>query len=129
LIVVDSSAITEVLVAQSRADAVLAVLSANSELHVPAHFHSEVLSALRRYSLRGKLDDLETTNALAMLAGLRTLTYPIRELAQPIWELRFNFTTYDAAYLALARWLDAGLVTLDRALAEAAARDGRLITV
>jgi predicted nucleic acid-binding protein len=129
LIVVDSSAITEVLVARSRADAVLAVLSANTELHVPAHFHVEVLSALRRYSLRGKLNDLETTNALAMLAGLRTLTYPIRELAQPIWELRFNFTTYDAAYLALARRLDAGLVTLDGALAEAAARDGLLVSL
>jgi len=129
LIVVDSSAITEVLVAQPRADAILAALSTNSELHVPAHFHVEVLSALRRYSLHGKLNDLETTDALAMLADLRTLTYPIRELMRPIWKLRFNLTTYDAAYLALARWLDVGLVTLDAALAQAAERDGRLVRV
>jgi predicted nucleic acid-binding protein len=129
LIVADASAIAEVLLAQPRARAVRAALSTSSELHVPAHFHVEVLSALRRYSLRGKLDDLQTGDALAMLADLRTLTYPIRELTRPIWELRFNLTTYDAAYLALARWLDVGLVTLDPALAEAAARGGRLVSI
>ncbi len=129
MIVADSSAIAEVLLAQRRADAILAVLSVNSELHVPAHFHVEVLSALRRYSLRGTLNDLETAEALATLAELRALTYPIHELMPAIWALRFNLTTYDAAYLALARWLDAGLITLDAALAEAAARDGRLVSV
>jgi len=35
-------------------------------------------------------------------------------------------TAYDAAYLALARRLDIGLVTLDAGLAAAAAADGRL---
>jgi predicted nucleic acid-binding protein len=89
----------------------------------------EVLSALRRYSLRGELSDLETADALATLADLRALTYPLRELTRPIWELRFNLTTYDAAYLALARWLDVGLITLDAALAEVAARDGRFVSL
>lgn len=129
MIVADASAIAEVLLAQRRADAILAVLSTNSELHVPAHFHVEVLSALRRYSLRGRLNDLETTEALAALSELRALTYPIHELMPAIWVLRFNLTTYDAAYLALARWLDVGLVTLDATLADAAARDGRLVSV
>jgi predicted nucleic acid-binding protein len=129
LIVADSSAVTEVLLARRHADAILEVLSANSEMHVPAHFHIEVLSAVRRYSLRGKLTDLETSEALVALADLRALTYPIRELTPAIWALRFNLTTYDAAYLALARWLDAGLITLDAALADAAAHDGRLVSV
>jgi predicted nucleic acid-binding protein len=129
LIVVDASAITEVLLARSRAAAIRVALSLHSELYVPAHFHVEVLSALRRYSLRNELSDLGTAEALAKLSDLRTLTYPLRELTRPIWELRFNLTTYDAAYLALARRLDAGLITLDGALAEAAARDGRLVSV
>jgi predicted nucleic acid-binding protein len=129
LIVADSSVITELLLAQPRADAIRGALSTSSEIHVPAHFHVEVLSALRRYSLLGQLSDLETTDALANLADLRALTYPIRELIPAIWALRFNLTTYDAAYLALARWLDVGLITLDGALAEAAARDGRLVGV
>jgi predicted nucleic acid-binding protein len=129
LIVADSSAIAEVLLAQPRADAIRFALSGNTELHVPAHFHIEVLSALRRYSLHGKLSDLETTEALATLADLRALAYPIRELIPAIWPLRFNLTTYDGAYLALARWLDVGLLTLDAALADAAARDGRLVSL
>jgi predicted nucleic acid-binding protein len=129
LIVVDASAITEVLLARSRAAAIRIALSLHSELYVPAHFHVEVLSALRRYSLRNELSDLGTAEALAKLSDLRALTYPLRELTRPIWELRFNLTTYDAAYLALARRLDAGLITLDGALAEAAARDGRLVNV
>ncbi len=129
MIVVDASAITEVLLARSRATAIRVALSLHDELYVPAHFHAEVLSALRRYSLRNELSDLATAEALAKLSDLRALTYPLRELTRPIWELRFNLTTYDAAYLALARWLDVGLITLDGALAEAAARDGRLVTV
>jgi predicted nucleic acid-binding protein len=129
LIVADSSAIAEVLLAQRRAGAVLDVLSVNSELHVPAHFHAEVLSALRRYSLRGMLNEVVAIEAVEALTDLRILTYPIRDLMPAMWKLRFNLTTYDAAYLALARWLDAGLITLDAALAEAANRDGRLISV
>lgn len=129
MIVVDASAITEVLLARSRATAIRVALSVHSELHVPAHFHVEVLSALRRYSLRNELSDLGTAEALATLSDLRALTYPVRELIKPIWELRFNLTPYDAAYLALARWLDVGLVTLDGALANAAAADGRLVAV
>jgi predicted nucleic acid-binding protein len=129
LIVVDASAITEVLLARSRARAIRVALSLHSELYVPAHFHAEVLSALRRYSLRNELSDLGTAEALAKLSDLRALTYPIRELTRAIWELRFNLTTYDAAYLALARRLDSGLITLDGALADAAARDGRLVGV
>jgi predicted nucleic acid-binding protein len=129
LIVADSSAIAEVLLAQPRAETILLALSSNAELHVPAHFHLEVLSALRRYSLHGRLSDLETAEALEALADLRALAYPIRELMPGIWPLRFNLTTYDAAYLALARWLDVGLITLDAALADAAKRDGRLVAV
>jgi predicted nucleic acid-binding protein len=129
LIVVDSSAIVEMLLAQPRANAIRVALADSEELYVPAHFHVEVLSALRRYSLHGKLTDLQTADALAALDDLRALTYPLRELNRSIWQLRFNLTTYDAAYLALARWLDADLLTLDGALAEAAARDGRLVEV
>jgi predicted nucleic acid-binding protein len=36
-----------------------------------------------------------------------------------IWELRRNITAYNAAYIALAKALDAPLLTCDRALARA----------
>ena len=129
MIVVDSSAVTELLLARSRTEAIRTALRSHAEVYVPSHFHVEVLSALRRYSLQGKLSETRTAGALAGLAKFRALSHPTRELTPAIWKLRFNLTTYDAAYLALAQRLDVGLITLDTALAEAAARDGRLVGV
>src|SRR4051794_34154835 len=55
--------------------------------------------------------------ALADLAELPLNRYPLVILLPRIWELRDNFTAYDAAYLALAEAIDATLITRDRALA------------
>jgi predicted nucleic acid-binding protein len=113
VIVADASAMVEVLLAMPRAGEVRAALAEHSELHVPEHFNVEALSALRRYAIRGELIQLRAAEALAALRDLRTLAYPVIELAAEIWELRDTLTAYGAAYLALARRLDVGLVTLD----------------
>jgi predicted nucleic acid-binding protein len=96
---------------------------------VPEHFHIEVVSAVRRRLLHGDVSEVGAARALSSLAALRALSYPVRELIAPIWRLRASLSAYDAAYLALAQRLDVGLVTLDKALAEAAERDGRLVSV
>ncbi len=44
-----------------------------------------------------------------------------------VWELRDRLTTYDASYLALARWLDCKLLSVDGGLATAARAEGRLV--
>jgi predicted nucleic acid-binding protein len=129
VIVADASAIAELLVAQPRAAAVRRALSKHAEVHVPDHFHAEVLSVLRRRSLRRELSGFQEAEALAALDDLRAISYPVRELIVPIWDMRANLSVYDAAYLALAQRLDAGLITLDAGLAEAATRDGRLVSV
>jgi predicted nucleic acid-binding protein len=127
VIVADASAVVEVLLAMPRAGEVRVALAQHSELHVPEHFDVEALSGLRRYAIRGELTELRAAEALAALRDLRRLAYPVIELADEIWDLRDALTTYDAAYLALARRLDAGLVTLDGALAAAAAKERRLV--
>ncbi|KUI19803.1 hypothetical protein AU193_07870 [Mycobacterium sp. GA-1285] len=43
--------------------------------------------------------------------------WPCDVLADCIWELRENLSSYDGAYVALAENLNATLVTLDRASA------------
>jgi predicted nucleic acid-binding protein len=128
VIVADASAIAEVLLARPQAGAVRTTLEPHPELHVPEHFHVELLSVLRRYAIRRELSEHRASEALAALADLRTLTYPVIELAQEIWDLRTVLTAYDAAYLALARRLDVGLLTLDTGLAKAAAKEGRLMS-
>ncbi|HEV7162466.1 MAG TPA: type II toxin-antitoxin system VapC family toxin [Solirubrobacteraceae bacterium] len=127
MIVADASAITELLLVGPRAKSIRGALAEHAELHVPEHFHVEVLSALRRYSIRRELSELRASEALSALAELRTLSYPVIELVDAVWALHETLTAYDAAYLALAQRLDVGLITLDGGLARAAAADGRLV--
>lgn len=129
MIVSDASAIAELLLARPNVSSIRTALAAHTELHVPEHFHAEVLSVLRRHTLARRLTEVRAGRALAELAALRVITYPVVQLMLPIWRLRANLSVYDAAYLALAQRLDVGLITLDAALAEAAARDGRLVSV
>ena len=121
VIVADASAVVEVLLAMPRSGAVRAALAEHSELHAPEHLNVEVLSALRRYANRGELSEVRAAAALRALRDLRMLSYPVIELAEEIWGLRAALSACDAAYLALARRLDIGLVTLDAGLARAAA--------
>jgi predicted nucleic acid-binding protein len=126
VIVADASAVAELLLARPQAKAIRARLASHPELHVPEHFHVEVLSVLRRYSIRRELSTRRSAVALAALQDLRAVRYPVMEMADAVWELRAGLTAYDAAYLALARRLDVRLITLDKGLAAAAQSDGRL---
>lgn len=126
MIVADASAVVELLLARPQAGAIRAALAPHPELHVPEHFHVEVLSALRRYSLRRELSDRRSALAVEALTELRVIRYPVMDLADAVWDLRPVLTAYDAAYLALARWLDLEVVTLDGGLGAAARADGRL---
>jgi predicted nucleic acid-binding protein len=108
---------------------VLDLVESQAQVHVPEHFHVEVLSALRRYSLTGELREPRASRTLAALADLRAVRYPNLMLAAAIWELRERLTAYDAAYLALARHLDGRLVTLDAGLAAAARTEERLAEI
>jgi predicted nucleic acid-binding protein len=127
VIVADASAIAEVLLARPQARAVRTALAPHPELHVPEHFHVELLSVLRRYAIRRELSERRASEALTALADLRALTYPVIELAKEIWDLRAELIAYDAAYLALARRLDVGLITLDGGLGKVAVKEGRLV--
>jgi predicted nucleic acid-binding protein len=60
-------------------------LSPHPELHVPEHFHVELLSVLRRHAIRGELSERQASEALAALADLRAVRYPAIELAEAIW--------------------------------------------
>jgi predicted nucleic acid-binding protein len=126
VIVADASAVVELLLARPHAPKVRAALAPHPELHVPEHFHVEVLSVLRRYSIHKELSGRRAAEALAGLTDLRAVRYPVMDMAETVWDLRESLTTYDAAYLALARRLEVTLVTLDKGLAAAARADGRL---
>jgi predicted nucleic acid-binding protein len=129
VIVADASAVAELLLARPAAAKIRAALWQHTELHVPEHFHVELLSVLRRYSIRGELTQRRAAEALTALAELRAVRYPVMDLAEAIWDLRSELTAYDAAYLALAGRLDIELITLDEGLAKAASRRGCLASI
>jgi predicted nucleic acid-binding protein len=129
VIVADASAVAELLLARPQAQAVRSALAPHPELHAPEHLHVEVLSVLRRYSIRGELSGRRAAEALAALADLRVIRYPVLEMVDVVWDLRAQLTAYDVAYLALAQRLDVKLLTLDGGLAAAARAEGRLAVV
>ena len=57
---------------------------------------------------------------MALYASFAIMRFAHDALFRRIWELRDNFTAYDAAYVALAEGLKIPLITLDARLAKAA---------
>jgi predicted nucleic acid-binding protein len=117
VIVADASAVLEVLLNTPAASEVGLYLFADGEtIHAPYLIDLEILQALRRYARTSEMGRLRAEQALRIYADMLLNRYPHEALLHRIWELRHNFTAYDAAYIALAEALDAPLVTCDRAL-------------
>jgi len=121
MIVLDSSAAVELLLGLPRAAPLIRerLATPGEAVHVPHLFDLEVMASVRRHLLRGALSVERASGALAALAALRATRYPHAPFRARIWQLRENLTPYDAAFVSLAEALEAPLVTLDAALAEA----------
>jgi len=121
VIVVDASALLEVLLRTSAAKAVEDRLFGLREtLHAPHLVDLEVAQVIRRYAAANQIDGERGRAALVNLADFPIQRYPHSILLRRIWDLRSNLTAYDAAYVALAEALGAPLLTRDRRLASAA---------
>jgi len=87
-------------------------------LAAPEIVDLEVASVLRRL-MRGAKDARRAQLALTDLAELPLVRATHLPLLTRCWELRDNFTIYDAAYVALAEALQATLITGDGRLTRA----------
>ena len=113
MIVLDTSAMVEFLVgADALAERVRAVV-VGGKLAAPHAIDLECAAALRGLVCGQKLPAAEAERALELLGSMRLERYGHVPLLVRIWQLRHNMWPYDAAYVALAEWLDAGLVTVD----------------
>jgi predicted nucleic acid-binding protein len=121
LIVIDASAEVAILlnIGQGVEGIRSRIARPGETLHIPHLFEIEVLHALRSLTLRGTVSSERARLALDRLRNTRFVCYSHTALTERIWELRENFTAYDAAYIALAEALDAPLVTTDARLARA----------
>ena len=117
MIVLDTSAMVEFLVgADPLAERVRATVT-GEKLAAPHVIDLECAAAMRGLVRGGKLPAAEAERALDLLGDLRLERYGHVPLLCRIWQLRHNMWPYDAAYVALAEFLDAELLTLDGKIA------------
>ena len=120
MIVIDASALMEVLLATGAGARVSARLSREEEpLQAPHLLDLEIVHVLRRGCLIGQLRPDRAAEALADLSDLRMVRHPHEPYVPRIWQLRHSRTAYDAAYVARAEALASPLITCDGRLASA----------
>lgn len=119
MLVVDASALVDVLTGSAPDPLLVARLADDGDLHAPHLVDVEILHALRRLTRSGALSEDRAHDARVDVAELALTRYPHEPLADRVWKLRDNVTAYDGVYVALAEALGVPLVTCDKRLASA----------
>jgi predicted nucleic acid-binding protein len=117
MIVLDASVVVELLTNGALADSIRSDLAGRDESFVVPHLIDvEVVSAIRRLTAGQRIGTHRSDQFLAALAALPAERYSHTPLLGRIWELRHNFTAYDATYIALAEAMNTVLYTCDEKL-------------
>jgi len=117
MIVLDASVVVELLTNGALAYAIRSELAGREESFLVPHLIDvEVMGALRRLAAAQRIDSHRSGQFLAELAALPAERYSHTPLIGRVWELRHNFTAYDAVYVALAEATGAVLYTCDEKL-------------
>jgi predicted nucleic acid-binding protein len=114
VIVLDAWAMVEALAGRDVDDGLLEVLA--GQVAAPHVLDVEVLSVLRGLVLGGKLEEHLAEAARVDHFELLIDRHDTAPFAERVWSLRHQYTSYDAAYLALAEALDAPPHTCDAKL-------------
>lgn len=114
MIVIDASAMVEALIGRDVDVELLDALA--GEISAPHVLDIEVLSALRGLLLGGRIDAAAAEEARRNHVDFTIARYETRPLADRVWQLRHQYTSYDASYVVLAEALDAPLYTCDAKL-------------
>ncbi|HEX5280579.1 MAG TPA: type II toxin-antitoxin system VapC family toxin [Micropepsaceae bacterium] len=122
MIVVDASALVELLTRSPAAETVEDFLMRNRDgLHAPHLVDVECAHVIRRFVQLGIMQSEHAQISIGSLQNFRLIRHSHVPLLGRVWALRASFTAYDAVYVALAESLQAPLLTRDKRLARAAA--------
>jgi predicted nucleic acid-binding protein len=117
VIVLDASVVVELLTNGARAESIRSDLFGRDESFIVPHLIDvEVMSAIRSLVAGERTGSNGIEQMIAGLAALPAERYSHTPLLSRIWELRHNFTAYDATYIALAEATNSVLYTSDEKL-------------
>lgn len=117
MMVVDNSALISALTEEPPLPGLWDMLTGGDELHVPHLLDYEFRSALRGMILRKEIVAARAEGACQIKDSMTLVRHPETVTGQRAWELRDNFTIYDASYVALAEFMGCALVTSDGKIA------------
>jgi predicted nucleic acid-binding protein len=117
-VVIDASALVDLVVQTERAPAVLQAVG-STDMVAPDVVNPEVLSILRRLERTGALAPHRAVQAVDDLMDAPVRRFSTLPLLAEAWSLRANVSAADACYVVLARILRCPLVTADRKLSRA----------
>ena len=92
------------------------------QLHTPAHFDAEVLSALGRLSRAAHVPAAVVRALLPRVENARIERHPVGPLLTGAWDRRGDLRMVDALYVELAERLNAPIISTDDRLVAAAPR-------
>ena len=92
------------------------------QLHTPAHFDAEVLSALGRLSRAAHVPAAVVRALLPRVENARIERHPVGPLLTGAWDRRGDLRLVDALYVELAERLNAPIISTDDRLVAAAPR-------
>jgi predicted nucleic acid-binding protein len=127
-IVVDASVLVAAVADAGEAGRWAESVVGRPPLLAPAIVLAEATNILRRLEAAGELSRLEATASQGDLLRLDLELFPFEPIAERVWQLRHNLTSYDAWYVALAESLDRPLATLDARLRRASGPTCRFLS-
>ncbi|HLX45206.1 MAG TPA: type II toxin-antitoxin system VapC family toxin [Bryobacteraceae bacterium] len=119
MMVLDASAVIELLLNSRAGERVAARIHGDHTLHAPHLIDLEVTQVLRRQCAQGRLDPMRAVAGMELFQRLAVRRHAHQPFLERIWELRHGLSAYDACYVALAESLGAVLLTMDLALVSA----------
>jgi predicted nucleic acid-binding protein len=116
--VVDASVLVKALLATGPDGEWAEAIVAGGSLQAPELALAEVTNVLRRLELAKAITSAEANAAHEDLMQLDVEVFSFEPFAERAWELRYNLTSYDAWYVALAEAHRLPLATFDERLAK-----------
>lgn len=127
-VVCDASALVALLIDSGPDGQWAAEAMSASSLSAPSLALFEASKIIRRHELSGAITSDQAAQAHYDLLDLDIEQWPYGLIADRVWELRGNLSSYDASYVAVAEAVDAPLITLDRRISRAPRIACRVLT-